>query len=82
MKLKDFSKKKNEQSHNQQCLTVAGNSIQLVIRMNIILKYYDLYYILLEYLERNGGVLYGNNDPTMVQIQDMMFLFENLKEGT
>lgn len=38
--------------------------------------------ILLQYLEGNRGVLDGNNDSTMVQIQDVMFLFKNLQEQT
>jgi len=37
--------------------------------------------ILLEYLEGNGGVLDGNNDPTVVKVQDVMLLLKNLKSN-
>lgn len=37
--------------------------------------------ILLEYLEGNRGVFDGNNDPTMVQVQDVMLLLKNLERG-
>lgn len=35
---------------------------------------------LLEYLEGNRCVFDGNNDPTVIQIQDVMFFFKNLEE--
>lgn len=36
--------------------------------------------ILLEYLERNRGVLNSNNDPSMVQVQDVMLLLKDLSK--
>lgn len=36
---------------------------------------------LLEYLERDGGVLDGDDHPAMVQVKDVMLLLENLEKG-
>ena len=44
--------------------------------------YSDLIMFLLEYLEGNRSVLDGNNDPTMIQVQDVMLLLENLQKHT
>lgn len=42
-------------------------------------EYIDQTVILLEYLEGNRGVLNGNDDPTVVQVQDVVLLLENLQ---
>ena len=41
--------------------------------------YGDIAAILLEYLKGNRGVLDGNNNPTMVQVENVMLLLENLE---
>lgn len=37
--------------------------------------------VLLEYLEGDGGVLDGHNDPAVVQVQNVMLLLKNLQTG-
>lgn len=47
--------------------------------MKYCYEYVALTVILLEYLEGNRGVLNGNDDPTVVQVQDVVLLLENLQ---
>lgn len=37
--------------------------------------------VLLEYLEGDGGVLDGHDDPAVVQVQNVMLLLKNLPTG-
>lgn len=41
-----------------------------------------VFVILLEYLEGNRGIFDGNDDTTVVQIQDMMLLLKHLSKAT
>lgn len=42
--------------------------------------YGNILVILLEYFEGNRSVLDGNNDPAVIQVQDVMLLLENLQK--
>lgn len=46
-----------------------------------VTEYFDSKMSLLEYFEGDGGVFDGNNDPSMVQVQDVMLFLKHLQTG-
>lgn len=64
---------------NNKLTTIVSLSQMRFHSRNNCYGYGDITGILLEYLKGNRGVLDGNNNPTMVQVENVMLLLKNLE---